>query len=142
MEDDNGLDEEYDYNDDFLVESQDDNKIPGVPEESPDEPTGVEVDLEPNKTNFEVQDGLEQEPQEPQETSHELGTERQPTRKPTTAPMQGMAARNARVRKPPKKYVPTMKGNKYAVALTQISKSLKKSMHGLAIPNLGKPPWW
>jgi len=136
VEDDNGLDEEYDYIDDFLVESQDDNEIPGVPEESPDEPTGVEVDPEPNETNFEVQDGLKQEPQEPQETSHELGTERQPTSEPTTAPVQGMAARNARVRKPPKKYVPTMKGNKYAVALTQISKSLKKSTHGLALAQM------
>jgi len=99
VEDDIGLDEEYDYINDFLVESQDDNEIPGVPAESPAEPTGVEVDLEPNETNFEVQDGLEQEPQEPQETSHELGTERQPTSEPTTAPVQGMAARNARVRK-------------------------------------------
>ena len=41
MVDDNGSDVEYDYIDDFLVESQDDNKIPGVPEESPDGPTGV-----------------------------------------------------------------------------------------------------
>jgi hypothetical protein len=44
-----------------------------------------------------------------------------------------MAARNARVRKPPEKYVPTLKGNKYAVELTQITKSLKKSKHGLAM---------
>jgi len=66
--DDVGSDVEYDYIDDFIVESQDDNEIPGVPEESPDEPTGVEVDPEPNETNFDVQDGLEQEPQE---TSHE-----------------------------------------------------------------------
>jgi hypothetical protein len=54
--DDDGSDVEYDYIDDFLVESQDDNEIPGVPEESPDEPTGVEVDPEPNETNFDVQD--------------------------------------------------------------------------------------
>jgi len=69
--DDNGSDIEYDYIDDFLVESQDDNEIPGVPEESPDEPTGVEVDPEPNETNFDVQDELEQEPQE---MSHKQGT--------------------------------------------------------------------
>ncbi len=125
--DDVGSDVEYDYIDDFIVESQDDNEIPGVPEESPDEPTGVEVDPEPNETNFDVQDGLKQEPQE---TSHE------PTAAPVqdpAPPSQGMAARNARVRKPPKNYVPTLKGNKYAVALTQISKSLKKSKHGLAM---------
>jgi len=133
--DDDGSDVEYDYTDDFLVESQDDNEIPGVPEESPNESTGVEVDPEPNETNFDVQDGLEQEPQE---TSHEQGTARLPTGEPTAAlvqdpapPSQGMAARNARVRKPPEKYVPTLKGNKYAVALTQITKSLKKSKHGL-----------
>ncbi len=96
--DDNGSDVEYDYIDDFLVESQDDNEIPGVPEESPDEPTGVEVDPEPNETNFDVQDGLEQEPQE---TSQ--GTARRPTGEPTAAPVQdpappsqGMAARNAK----------------------------------------------
>jgi len=93
---------------------------------SPDEPTEVEVDPEPNETNFDVQDGLEQEPQE---TSHE----QRPTSK---EPSQGMAARNARVRKPPEKYVPTFKGNKYAVALTQITKSLKKSKHGLAMAQM------
>jgi hypothetical protein len=120
--DDDGSDVEYDYIDDFLVESQDDNEIPGVPEESPDEPTGVEVDPEPNKTNFDVQDRLEQDPQE---MSHEQVTARQPTREPTAAPVQdpappsqGMAARNARVRTPPKKYVPTLKGNKYAVSVS------------------------
>ena len=66
--DDDGSDVEYDYIDDFLVELQDDNEITGV---SPDESTGVEMDPEPNETNFDVQDGLEQEPQE---TSHEQGT--------------------------------------------------------------------
>jgi hypothetical protein len=55
------------------VELQDDNEIPGVPEESPDEPTGVEMDPEPNETTFDVQDGLKQEPQK---TSHEPGTAR------------------------------------------------------------------
>ncbi len=141
--DDNGSDVEYDYIDDFLVESQDDNEIPGVPEESPDEPTGVEVDPEdpePNETNFDVQDGFKQEPQE---TSHEQGTASRPTGEPTEAPVQdpappsqGLAARNARVRKPPEKYVPTLKGNKYAVALTQITKSVKKSKHGLAMAQM------
>ncbi len=137
--DDDGSDVEYDYIDDFFVESQDNNEIPGVPEESPDEPTGVEVDPEPNEANFDVQDGLKQEPQETSHKSDEPGTARRPTGEPTAAPVQdppppsqGMAARNARVRKPPEKYVPTLKGNKYGVALTQITKSLKKSKHGLA----------
>jgi hypothetical protein len=52
----------FDYVDDVLpvVESQDDNEIPGVPEESPGKPTGVEVDPEhaPNETNFDLQDRL------------------------------------------------------------------------------------
>ena len=81
--DDDGSDVEYDYIDDFFVESQDNNEIPGVPEESPDEPTGVEVDPEPNETNFDVQDELKQEPQE---TSHEPETARRPTGEPTAAP--------------------------------------------------------
>jgi len=51
-----------------------------------------------------------------------------------------MAARNARVRKPPEKYVPTLKGNKYAVALTQITKSLKKSKHELAQMSVNVDP--
>ena len=38
-------------------------------------------------------------------------------------PSQGMAARNARVRKPPEKYTPAMRGKKYAVAMTQIAES-------------------
>ncbi len=62
--DDDGSDVVYGYIDDFLVKLQNDNDTPGVPEESPVEPTGVEVDPEhvPNKTNFDLQDGLEQEP--------------------------------------------------------------------------------
>ena len=40
------------------------------------------------------------------------------------------------MRKPPEKYVPTLKGNKYAVALTQIIKSLKKSKHGVAMAQM------
>ncbi len=43
---------------------------------------------------------------------------------------------NARARKPPEKYVPTIKGNKYAVAMTQIAESLKKSKHGLALAQM------
>ena len=50
----------------------------------------------------------------------------EPSAEPSTephapSPKKGMAARNARNRKQPEKYVPSMKGNKYAVALTQIA---------------------
>ena len=142
--DDDGSVVVFDYVDVVLpvVESQDDNEIPGVPEESPVKPTGVQVDPEhvPNKTNFYPQDELEQEPQE---TSYERETARRPTGEPITAPMLdpappslGMAARNARVRKPPEKYVPTMKGNKYAVAMMQIAESLKELKHGVALAQM------
>jgi hypothetical protein len=47
-----------------------------------------------------------------------------------------MAACNARVRKPPKKYVPSMKGNKYAVAMTQIAALLKDSKHAMAMAQM------
>ncbi len=40
------------------------------------------------------------------------------------SPKVGMAARNARNRKQPEKYVPSMQGNKYQVALAQITSSL------------------
>jgi hypothetical protein len=58
-----------------------------------------------------------------------------PTEDPAL-PSLGMAARNARARKPPEKYVPTMKGNKYAVAMTQIGASLKDSKHAMAIAQM------
>ncbi len=51
-------------------------------------------------------------------------------------PSQGMAACNTRVRKPPKKYVPSMKGNKYAVAMTQIAASLKDSKHAMVMAQM------
>ncbi len=41
--------------------------------------------------------------------------------KKTAPPKMGMAARNSCARKTPEKYVPSMKGNKYAIALTQIT---------------------
>jgi hypothetical protein len=47
-----------------------------------------------------------------------------------------MAACDARVRKPPEKYVPNMKGNKYAVAMTQIAASLKKSKHAMVMAQM------
>ena len=45
----------------------------------------------------------------------------------------GMAARNARVRKQPEKYVPSMKRNKYAVTMTQIKMSLHGSQDALCL---------
>jgi hypothetical protein len=103
-------------------------------------PTGVEVEDTP-QASFE--DGLGEVLQET-ETAH------QPTDEPTTAlpddpapgaieiapPCQGMAARNARSRKPPATYVPSMKGKKYAVAMTQIATSLGTSKNAMALTQM------
>ncbi len=87
--DEDGLVVEYDHIDDVLpvISLQDDNQIPGVHKEPPAKPTGVEVDPEkvPQETNFEVDDGLEQVPQD---TSHEHEPTQNPTGEPTNAPAQ------------------------------------------------------
>lgn len=53
--------------------------------------------------------------------------------KETADPRAGMAARNNWVRKAAEKYVPSMKGNKYAVVLTQITSLLHRSKDGLCM---------
>jgi hypothetical protein len=104
------------------------------------EPTEVEVEDAP-QVSFE--DGLGEVPQETE-------TARQPTDNPTTAlpentaldaikialPCQGMAERNARSRKPPETYVPSMKGKKYTVAMTQIATSLGTSKNAMALAQM------
>ncbi len=51
-------------------------------------------------------------------------------------PKKGMAACNIRLRKQPEKYIPSMKGNKYAVALTQIVVSLKESKDAMCMAQM------
>ena len=51
----------------------------------------------------------------------------------TASPRKGMTAMTARVRNPPKTYVPSIKGNKYAIALTQIQTILVESKDALCI---------
>jgi hypothetical protein len=53
--------------------------------------------------------------------------------KKTAPPKTGMTARNSRARKAPEKYVPSMKGNKYAITLTQITSSLQGSKDALCM---------
>ena len=87
----------------------------------------MEVDPEDvlQETNFDFDDGLEQVPKD---TSHEREPVCNPTGEPTNVPAQedpappslGMAARNASVKEPLEKYIPTMKGNKYAVAMMHL----------------------
>jgi hypothetical protein len=47
-----------------------------------------------------------------------------------------MVARNARIRNPPKQYVPSMQGNKYQVALAQITTSLRMSETSMAFAQM------
>ena len=101
---------------------EDDAELPGVDTDFDAKPTGVEVvdsDYVPQELT-EV-NGLGQQ------DTRAAPTE-EPSVEPITAPAvthapspkKGMSARNARNRKQPEKYVPSMKGNKYTVALTQI----------------------
>ncbi len=55
---------------------------------------------------------------------------------PADTPPVGMAARNTRVRKPPGKFIPSMQGNKYEIALAQITSSLGKSENSLAFAQM------
>jgi hypothetical protein len=92
--------------------------------------TGMEMDSEAQGYIPEVCnkiDGLEQ-----QESSERFDA---PNAEPTTVldiaqavlPKKGMSACSVRLRRQPEKYIPSMKGNKYALALTQIVASLKES---------------
>ncbi len=109
--------------------------------------TGVDMDTDawamdtnvPVDDNAILIDGLEQ--QDPTE-----GASAVPTSEPTTSPKKvkrpvkkaaspkmGMEAQNSWVRKAPEKYVPSMKGNKYAIALTQITLALQGSKDALCM---------
>ncbi len=52
------------------------------------------------------------------------------------SPKVGMVARNACIRNPPKHYVPSMQGNKYQVALAQITTSLGTSETSMAFSQM------
>jgi hypothetical protein len=137
---------------DFIEEVIPAVEITGVNDpaaESTTEPTGVEVEDAP-EVSFE--DGLGEVPQE-SEVPQEKETARQPTAldaieialpEKNTAldaieiapPHQGMAERNARSRKPPETDVPSMKGKKYAVAMTQIATSLGTSKNATALAQM------
>ncbi len=122
-------------------------KTAGVDPDFDVKPTGMDVDTNAwvMDTNVPVDDstvamnGLKQ--QDPTE-----GTAAVPTAEPTNSPKKakspakktappktGMAAQNSCARKAPEKYVPSMKGNKYAIALTQITSSLQGSEDGLCM---------
>jgi hypothetical protein len=61
----------------------------------------------------------------------------EPIDEPETASLEaGMVARNACNRKQPQKYVPSMQGNKYQVALAQIASSLRTSDASMAFAKM------
>ncbi len=98
-------------------------ELTGVDPDFAVKPTGVETDSEAQGYAPEVRnviDGLGQ-----QDSSKHFEV---PNAEPTTVPAvpevaqavlpkKGMAARNVTLRKQPEKYIPSMKGNKYTVAL-------------------------
>ena len=111
---------------------EDDAEPPGVDTDFDAKPTVVEVD-----SDYAPQERNEVDGHKRQDTymapTEELSAE--PIIVPTEDPAplsQGMAAHITRARTAPKKYIPAMRGNKYAVAITQIATSLKgrKKCHG------------
>jgi len=117
---------------------EDDAELPGVDTDFDAKPTGVEVDSDYVPQELTEVDGLGQ--QDPSTAPTEEPSAEPPTepRVETLAPSpkKGMAARNARNRKQPEKYIPSMKGNKYTVALTQIAASLKGSKHAMSMAQM------
>jgi len=110
---------------------EDDAELPGADTDFDAEPTGVEVDSDYVPQELTEVNGLGQ--QDPSASPTEEPSAEPPAEPNAPSPKKGMAARNARNRKQPEKYVPSMKGNKYAVALTQIVVSLKGSKHAMSM---------
>ncbi len=120
----------------------------GVDPDFDAEPTGVDMDTDawamdtdvPVDKDASAIDGLKQ--QDPTEGAaavpnaepiSNLKKAKSPAKK-TAPPKTGMAARNSHAKKAPEKYVPpNMKGNKYAIALTQITLLLQGSDDALCM---------
>ena len=137
VEADEGLVVEYINDVRSVIDAQDDPGIPGVGNEPAAKPTGVEVDHAnvPPETCFD--DGLgQQDTPLTQETTPIQAPPTMPVPEDSTLPCQGMTTQNARVRKPPEKYIPSMKGKKYAITMTQIAESLKDSKNAMAMTQM------
>jgi hypothetical protein len=113
---------------------EDDAELPGVDTDFDAEPTGVEVDSDYVPQELTGVNGLGQ--QDPSAAPTEEPSAEPPTEPNAPSPKKGMATRNARKRKQPEKYVPSMKGKKYAVALTQIAALLKGSKHAMSMAQM------
>ncbi len=117
---------------------EDDAGLPGVDTDFDAELSGVEVDSNYAPQEYAAVNGLGQ-----QDTS--AAPTEEPSAKPNStpavetqapSPKKGMAARNSRNRKQPEKYIPSMSGNKYAVAPTEIAASLKGSKHTMSMAQM------
>ncbi len=117
---------------------EEDAGLPGVDTDFDAKPTGVEVD-----SDYVPQELTEVNSLGQQDTSA-APTEEPSVKPPTTpavethapSPKKGILAQNDKNRKQPEKYVPSMKGNKYAAALTQIAASLKGSNHAMPMAQM------
>jgi hypothetical protein len=121
-------------------------EIAGVDPDFIVEPTGVDMDINvPVEDTAIAVNGLKQKDLThgaPMAPNAEPTTSPKKTRSPAKArspvketadPRTGMAARNNRVRKAPEKYVPSMKGNKFANVRTQITSLLCGSKDALCM---------
>ncbi len=121
--------------------------VAGVGPDFDVKPTGVDMDTDVWAMDTDVPvdikaimiDGLKQ--QDPTEGAAMVSTA-EPTTSPkmvkspvkkVASPQMGMAAQNSWVRTAPEKYVPSMKGNKYAIALTQTTLLLQGSKDALCM---------
>jgi hypothetical protein len=127
------------------------SEMPGVflgEEGSADELPGVEahdVAIIPEPTGVDL-GGSQPEPPQVEAVSNNAafdtavdgGPEQQAVAEINEAapPMVGRAACNARIRNPPKQYVPSMQSNKYQVALAQITTSLGTSETSMAFAQM------
>jgi hypothetical protein len=117
---------------------EDDAVLPGVDTDFDAKPTGVEMDSNYAPQESDEVNGLGQQDTNAAPTEEPSA---KPSAKPAVemqapSPKKGMAACNARNRKQPEKYIPSMSGNMYAVALTQIAASLKGNKHAMSMAQM------
>ncbi len=123
---------------------------PGVADVENAELTGVDLDFAVNPTGVEMDSEAQGYVSEARNKIDGLGQQDSnkcfdiPTSEPTTVPevaqavfpKKEMAPCNIRLRKQPEKYIPSMKGKTYAVALTQIVTSLKESKDAMCMAQM------